>query len=239
MTKRFYVVLCAFSVGCTSSDLKKEELKEQLTTPTLFVHVADLSKSTTRLTVYNDTAIARSIYYMLASQGSGTIKVVYITANSLSEEVVTIPVLSLDTTNVDTIHNSYLRSKALRANKAAKDNFNRQAEDNIQRYIATISKPHDQEYSDVRNALSMVSIICRQSIFQNHRKFVGLFSDIKQDAAGQGNNKLQPVQFDDATVLCVRPALSPEQLNILFSQNVEVLTSSQDILPFIQFHQLH
>lgn len=229
MKKLLIVVLSASIMGCTNSHQKTNKItvKEQQTT--LFCHVVDLSRSTNQLSAYNDSTIARDIYYALASQGGGTVKVFYISSNSLLEEIITIPVVAIDTESTVVIRNNYLKSKVIKANKEAKDNFNRQAEGNIENYIAAVSKPHDQEYTDVSNALSLTATTLRESNFRNHTKIVALFSDLIHCPKDKKGNKLQPVQFN-ATVLCVRPALSHEQLNKLFSQNVHVLTSSSDII---------
>lgn len=228
------VVACATIIGCTATNQKEEKVIEQRKAPTLFIQNIDLSRSTSHLTAYNDSSIARSIYYTIARLGGGTIKVIYITSTSLNEEVITIPVLSLDSLNLDTIHNSYLRNKAIRESQKAKVKFHEQAEVNIQKYIAAICKPHDQDYSDVNNAIALTAITVNQSNYQNYRKIVAIFSDLKHCPKNKKDNKLSPVRFNNTTVLCVRPELNEEQINKLFSQNVHVLTSSEDIHSFIQ-----
>lgn len=234
MNKLIALAVCACLLGCNSATQKNQNTVSKHSAPTLFIQAMDASVSTDNdITSYRDTGIARSIYYTIAYKGGGVIKIVYVLENSLNQEVITIPVEPFDTTDLKAITNTYIKGKKKRENEVTKTRFYEQAEENIQKYVSAISKPRDQQYSDVYSALSIASNICKQKNYQTYQRIIATFSDLKHCPKDKRNIKMPALQFDEATILCVRPGISTEQLKQMFSQQVETLSSSKDILSFL------
>jgi hypothetical protein len=199
----------------------------------LKVEVRDFSISTKDISYFVDTSEARQSYYTIANNGGGIIKIIGVYANSLKSDVQTIAVKSLDTLSLT--NNVYLKRKNLLKNKDIRKQFYEQSEKQIARYIALISGPRNEPYSDLLNACALAKVTLEQPNYEGYQKYLVFYSDMDLDLPHTKNDELLPIQLTNTTVVFLRPLLSKERLKNLFPGSPVILaTSSEDINSIIQ-----
>lgn len=197
------------------------------------INLVDLSLSTKYYCSW-DSSLVANLYYTVARDGGGNIKVFSIGSNSLLQSGISETVPNFDT--ITPKGNLFQVGKARSLNKKRNDSFDTNACKCINSLIKSICVKRTELFSDIGGALLLAKQTAEQSNYKEYRTFVIINSDMLQDLPRSRKEKLTQVyQFPDNTkVLIIRPALSQQNLRHLFGNTpFEIYTSINDAITTI------
>lgn len=229
--------LISLSLLCTiaccnpqGSQVAKQLYKQE----TLLARVQDMTLSLKETGImYYDSNAERQLFYGIANNGGGKIKLIGVYDNSLKQDVRTFSIPAIDTEQTDGVSNIYLRTRMMATNKKKLAAFTAQIEQELTRYIKESCKPPSCQFTDLQNSFTLV----KQTLAaydSTYRKVVLVSSDMRSDPQWHRHAPLQPVEIPNVEIVFIRPSLSEEELKALFPRSaVHICTSPIDAVTII------
>jgi len=229
--KQIIISVALFTlVGCKRTTKQQNRPAPIATTPVLVVHINDYSESTDGISYFSKHN-AESLYYAI---GQGCIKHIAVLEDSHKQDVLSLSVTSPDTVSLVGDANVYRIGKKKAANAKVLEIHYANASRDIERYSTEVSKPHNQQRSDLASSLALAKTCIEQGNYTDHQKVLLISSDMLHNPRRKSEG-LQPIELSNTRVMVIRPAVSLDSLKVLFpSSDVSVFTSAADAISFIK-----